>query len=110
MLGNRNETLKHLDDLMVCRWENEGGSLGLVALADHGRQSNGYFSRGNDAERELVPSAVDRAMSDQTFVKEFVCQSNRMDREVRRRARTGWLSRTVRRCFSTTPNVSGPAC
>lgn len=109
-MRNRIESAKHLDNLMVCRWENEGGSLGRVALADHGSQSNGYVNRLNDAEIELVPSAVDRAMSDRTFVKELDSKSDRVNREARRRARGGWLSRIVRGCSSAMPTASGTAC
>jgi hypothetical protein len=110
MMRNRIESAKHLDNLMVCRWENEGGSPGPVALADPGKQGNSYFDRPNDAEMELAPSAVDRAMSDHTFVKELDSNSDRVNREARRRARAGWLSRIVRGCTSAMPTASGTAC
>ena len=110
MIRSKNESLKYLEDLMVCRWENEGGGLGRVALADHDSQSNGYFRRVNDPELELVPSAVDRAMSDHTFVKQLVRQPDRVGRDVQRRIRPAWLTRTIRRFSRAKPDASGTAC
>jgi hypothetical protein len=110
MIRNKNESLKYLEDLMVCRWENEGGGLGRVALVDHDSRSNGSFRRVNDPELELVPTAVDRAMSDHTFVKQLVRQSERVGRDEQRRVRPAWLTRTIRGFSPAKPAASGTAC
>ena len=110
MLRNRNESLKYLDDLMVCRWENEGGGLGRLALADQDIRSNAHRERVNGAELKLAPSAVDRAMSDHTFLKQLARPSYRADREVRRQATAAWQRRTPRECSRATATASDTAC
>jgi hypothetical protein len=81
MISNRNVSFKHLDDLMLHRWENEGGCLGPLAMTDRDNHRDDYRDEVREAEMKLTPSAVDRAMSDSTFVKQLARRSCRVGRE-----------------------------
>ena len=78
MIRNRNGSLKHLDDLMLLRWENEGGCLGPLTMTDR----DSYPLAVNHAESALTRAAIDCAMSDDDFIDQLTRQSRREDREV----------------------------
>jgi hypothetical protein len=82
MIRNRNRLLKHLDDLMLLRWENEGGCLGPLTMTDRGSPRDDYSPAVSDAELDSTRSAIDSAMSDVAFIDQLTRQPCRADREV----------------------------
>jgi hypothetical protein len=49
MIRHRNEALKHLDDLMLHRWENEGGCLGPLTMTDRDSHCDDYSRAASEA-------------------------------------------------------------
>jgi hypothetical protein len=88
MIHNRNRSCKHLDDLMLQRWENEGGCLGSFAMVDGVSHRDDHLRGVSDAELDLIRSAIDRAMSDDNFLSQLTRRSSRADRGVQ------WASAT----------------
>jgi hypothetical protein len=63
MNRNRNEALKQLDDLMLLRWENEGGCLGPSTRSDRLSQHDDCFRAPSDAELNSRQRAIHRSAS-----------------------------------------------
>jgi hypothetical protein len=63
MIRNRNEALEHLDDLMLLRWENEGGCLGPSTMSDRLSHHEDYFGLTSEAELNSRQRAIHRPAS-----------------------------------------------
>ena len=82
MIRNRNKALKDLGDLMLLRWENEGGCLGPLTMTDRDGRGEDYSTAVSNSELDLTRSAIDCAMSDDDFVDQLIRRSRREDRDV----------------------------
>lgn len=114
MIGNRNQSLMHLDDLMLCRWENEGGALcpltAAEVMADRVSHSDDRFGVAIDAERDSRPAEIHRAMGDHPFAEQGACRSYRVNRQLRQVTRPNWRRRRTRGCSRAALAGLGMAC
>ena len=82
MIHNSNGSPRQWDDFVLQRWENEGGCPGSYTMTERDSHQDAQSRAVSDAEPDLIPSAIDCAMSDDTFVDQLIRRSRREEREV----------------------------